>query len=149
MIILTRHAQSEGNSTSRSLLYVTRKLIRSRKPRYSPNSPRPPRKTHTRWLETSTLPSSTPSFPFPQTHLYRPKKQATSSALSSALQTPSIFLPLPIEEHEKRPKESSTPSHLLPQTTNPLPSHGTRSKCMKSRDYENKILETFSPILRR
>ena len=144
MIILIRHAQSEGNSPFRSLFYVTKELIQARKSRYPPDYSRPPRQTYTRWPEAGTLlmPQSTPFCIPPQADLSRPKKQAKSSVPSSVRQTPSTSIHPHTEEREKQPKESSMLSRLPPQITNPPLSHGTQSKCMKSPDYENRILET-------
>ena len=153
MIILIRHAQSEGNSTSRSLYGVTEKLILVRESRHSPDHPRPPRQTYTGWMETGTslTPHSVPGTLLhgPQADFIRPKMQVKNSAPSSALQIPSTSLPLPTEEHEKRPKQSSMPSHPLPQTTYPPPSHDTILKFMKSPDCVNKILETSNPTPQR
>lgn len=120
MIILIRHAQSEGNSTSIGLYYVPKKLIQTREPRHSPDRPRPPCKTHTRWLETGTFLEPLPRYARPPSSLHKLIFSGRRSRPKAPLSPPPIrYSPL---------LHLSLPQNTRNNRRNPQCPHITRSR---------------------
>jgi hypothetical protein len=128
MIILVRHAQSEGNKDRDIHQFIPDHRVRL---------------TNHGWTQVLFSPTTSRTIAN-ESFLSRLKKQDGSSAHCSSPTTLSSSSPHPTAVLAKPPRVSSAPSP--PTTPPPRPSHGTRSLSMRSRDYENRTLATSSHV---